>query len=611
MALFGAVAGAPTGASPAGAVSQTSSELHLRDEPFETLHRDTVGRLVRAKSGDCPKEVVAAILARTPQLANPILPLLMPREETMQPQQLASWIQQRSKAVEEDIQKAQKGGKEEAARSLVELEKEKYGWSLLMSESSIQVVDTVSRLTKLHQHTICGLVAKAMSLVMGDSVMRIAKAADDDDSRESTKEVTDLAVRLFLREWYHLCLCLKDILLTADRGQHEARMIVRELGRLGLAKSLCTGVGSILASLESTQQLQGQMGIPQKVSDYLVRPITTTLVDCCVLAFSLVEVTGTDEIEAALALIPQTVASTVSLSAPVPFVLGDLELLTPGMTVSDQTEATTGEMRIAPPVRLSQRLTLYMAMAVMGALSPSRSRMQKLQTQLTVDTMSHTDLSSTAPTAEPRQPASSVTNKFGSEYWSSDYDTGRLLAFACTGMYGCGGKEEESSKVERTALVYWDILGYIQDDVTPCVLAAAANSSDSPGLVLSRILDTVMSALVLPLHRWTSLKRLETHATKYNLLPPPQAVNAPNRPNRNYLQIMVIKIITRLCLVSDKALSQSMCMKYKDVVLNKTENFHPTATITETAAAPGGLGRGTAGPYDYPPGYGPNAAPHV
>ncbi|KAF4716471.1 hypothetical protein FOZ62_021028, partial [Perkinsus olseni] len=135
--------------------------------------------------------------------------------------------------------------------------------------------------------------------------MRIAKAADDDDSRESTKEVTDLAVRLFLREWYHLCLCLKDILLTADRGQHEARMIVRELGRLGLAKSLCTGVGSILASLESTQQLQGQMGIPQKVSDYLVRPITTTLVDCCVLAFSLVEVTGTDEIEAALALIPQ------------------------------------------------------------------------------------------------------------------------------------------------------------------------------------------------------------------------------------------------------------------------------------------------------------------
>ncbi|KAF4687362.1 hypothetical protein FOZ63_024340, partial [Perkinsus olseni] len=116
------------------------------------------------------------------------------------------------------------------------------------------------------------------------------------------------------------------------------------------------------------------------------------------------------------------------------------------------------------------------------------------------------------PTAEPRQPASSVTNKFGSEYWSSDYDTGRLLAFACTGMYGCGGKEEESSKVERTALVYWDILGYIQDDVTPCVLAAAANSSDSPGLVLSRILDTVMSALVLPLHRWTSLKRLETHA---------------------------------------------------------------------------------------------------
>ncbi|KAF4754671.1 hypothetical protein FOZ63_010186, partial [Perkinsus olseni] len=57
------------------------------DEPFETLHRDTVGRLVRAKSGDCPKEVVAAVLARTPQLANPILPLLMPREETMQPQQ--------------------------------------------------------------------------------------------------------------------------------------------------------------------------------------------------------------------------------------------------------------------------------------------------------------------------------------------------------------------------------------------------------------------------------------------------------------------------------------------------------------------------------------------
>ncbi|KAF4730334.1 hypothetical protein FOZ62_024074, partial [Perkinsus olseni] len=601
MALFGAVAGAPTGASPAGAVSQTSSELHLRDEPFETLHRDTVGRLVRAKSGDCPKEVVAAVLARTPQLANPILPLLMPREETMQPQQLASWIQQRSKAVEEDIQKAQKGGKE-AARSLVELEKEKCNHS----ESSIQVVDTVSRLTKLHQHRICGLVAKAMSLVMGDSVMRIAKAADDDDSRESTKEVTDLAVRLFLREWYHLCLCLKDILLTADRGQHEARMIVRELGRLGLAKSLCTGVGSILASLESTQQLQGQMGIPQKVSDYLVRPITTTLVDCCVLAFALVEVTGTDEIEAALALIPQTVASTVSLSAPVPFVLGDLELLTPGMTVSDQTEATTGEMRIAPPVRLSQRLTLYMAMAVMGALAPSRSRMQKLQTQLTAETMSHTDLSSTAPTAEPRQPASSVTNKFGSEYWSSDYDTGRLLAFACTGMYGCGGKEEESSKVERTALVYWDILGYIQDDVTPCVLAAAANSSDSPGLVLSRILDTVMSALVLPLHRWTSLKRLETHATKYNLLPPPQAVNAPNRPNRNYLQIMVIKIITRLCLVSNKPLSQSMCMKYKDVVLNKTENFHPTATITEAVAAPG-----TAGPYDYPPGYGPNAAPHV
>lgn len=37
--------------------------------------------------------------------------------------------------------------------------------------------------------------------------------------------------------------------------------------------------------------------------------------------------------------------------------------------------------------------------------------------------------------------------------------------------------------------------------------------------------------------------------TKYNLLPPPQAANVPNRPTRNYLQIMVIKIITRLCLV--------------------------------------------------------------
>lgn len=40
-----------------------------------------------------------------------------------------------------------------------------------------------------------------------------------------------------------------------------------ELGRLGLAKSLCTGIASVLASLESTQQLQGQMGIPQRVSE--------------------------------------------------------------------------------------------------------------------------------------------------------------------------------------------------------------------------------------------------------------------------------------------------------------------------------------------------------
>ncbi|EEQ98608.1 hypothetical protein Pmar_PMAR008532, partial [Perkinsus marinus ATCC 50983] len=102
--------------------------------------------------------------------------------------------------------------------------------------------------------------------------------------------------------------------------------------------------------------------------------------------------------------------------------------------------------------------------------------------------------------------------------------------------------------------------------------------------------------------------------TKYNLLPPPQAANFPNRPTRNYLQIMVIKIITRLCLVSDRALSQSMCMRYKDVVLNKTENFHPTATITEAAAATAAIppsGRGAASPYDYPPGYGPNAAPNV
>ncbi|KAF4672379.1 hypothetical protein FOL47_000621 [Perkinsus chesapeaki] len=617
MALFGSAGTASTGSA--------SPELQLKDEPFETLHRDIIGRLVQAKSGECPAEVRAGVLAWAPQLANPFLPLLMPREETMQPQQLASWIQQKSAAVEQEIQKGEKQGNTGAAKSLLTLEKEKYEWSLLMSESSIQVVDTVSKLTKLHQHAVCGLVGKAISLVMGDSVMRIAKASED-DSRENTKEVTDLAVRLFLREWYHLCLCLKDILSTADRGQYEARMIVRELGRLGLAKSLCTGIGSVLASLEGTQQLQGQMGVPQKVSDYLVRPITTTLVDCCVLAFALIEVTGTDEIEAALALIPQTVASTVSLSAPVPFVLGDLELLAPGMTVTDHTEEdATGEISSTGPVRLSQRLTLYMALAVMAALAPSKNRMQKLQSQLTVDTMAHTgksmppachlkncsDPSSTAPAKEARQPASSVTNKFGSEYWSSDYDTGRLLAFACTGMYGCGGKEEESSKIERTALVYWDILGYIQDEVTPCVLSAAASPSTSPGLVLSRILDSIMSALVLPLHRWTSLKRLETHATKYNLLPPPQAANLPYRPARNYLQIMVIKIITRLCLVSDKGQSESMCLKYKDVVLNKTENFHPTATITEAAAAaavaaPGG------GPYDFPPGYGPNGGqPHV
>ena len=130
-------------------------------------------------------------------------------------------------------------------------------------------------------------------------------------------------------------------------------------------------------------------------------------------------------------------------------------------------------------------------------------------------------------------------------HWSEQSEIGRFLGFFITGVM------LEDAKFYRNGLVYWNSLDFLRSIV---------DGDLQPGQV--EICEDLTAQLLLPLHRWSVLKKLDLFAYRHGLI----ASEA--------LQSAAIKLVVSLMKKRG-----TLAEKWKDILIDRLESFHNTPPV--------------------------------
>ena len=387
----------------------------------------------------------------------------------------------------------------------------------LYSPDAINAIAETSKLVLIDVDDMLELYVKALKLSYDPYIS--GAGYEYESSTSIYQHAGKLVVGLYRRELYCLVLSIHDLIQAAPRNKLAAA-IVSDLAHDGLAKNLIDLVVGLLKDLSTAEQ-----------SDLLIciiKQLANTLLNyyCAFPAKS------SDEVDSLLGLIPQALGGTTSLRYPSLVSANDLDFV-----LQDGGQA-------------SGYLNLRFGLTVISLLNPKSEKFS-----LTRMDLERPGISERSSVTSLLVTDSALATKLKDElHWSEQTELGRLLAFAISGVF------LEDSKYYRNALVYWSSLDSLRVNILEPFGDCEAVAETVEGLI---------SSLILPLHRWVVLKKLDVYACKHALISPEK------------LQTSTMLILSDLC-----RLNPLWCEKYRDVLLDRTEVFHNAPAPTHMAAQP-------------------------
>ena len=387
----------------------------------------------------------------------------------------------------------------------------------LSSLDAINAIVDTSKIVLIDVDDMLELFMKALRLSYDPYIS--GSGYEFESSTSIYQHAGKLVIGLYRRELYCLTLSIHDLIQAAPRNKLAAA-IVSDLAHDGLAKNPIDLVVALLKDLSSAEQSDMLIGIIKQVVNSLLH------------YYCYFPAKSADELDSILGLIPQSLGGTTALRYPSVASANDLDFV-----LQDAGQA-------------SGYLNLRFGLTVIALLNPRSCRL----------TLAKIDLENPGICERATLPSLlatdvSLATKLKDElHWSEQTELGRLLAFAISGVF------LEDSKFYRNALVYWSSL----DSLRVNVLEPFGDSE-----AVAETVEGLVSALLLPLHRWVVLKKLDVYACKHALISPEK------------LQTSAMMILSDLC-----RLNPLWCEKYRDLLLDRTEVFHNSPAPTHVAAAP-------------------------